>query len=557
MMLEIRNFRAVERADILLSGIALVAGKNAAGKSSVCMAAAAAFTGDMLPIGLGKSRAGAMVRAGADTATATVRVDGVEIKARWPSCERTTTGTPPEASAIAAGTQSVVDMDVRERATYLAALLKTDPTRDDLVNALADAGATTVSVMALWAAIEESGWNGAHKRAQECGSKLKGAWEQAAGDGERYGAAKAEDWMPPGWSAELSGLPVTALEEKLAADKKALETAIASGAAAQEKRAALAGRIAAAETLAGELVEREAVAKAARQAHEKAMQARQALPAAEETGSKLTCPHCQGAVMLVKGVLMAHGFGLSPAELAMRRHAIASADGVVANKRDHTYVADKQVAEARAAAETLAKAKAELDALPMRAGGPAGDVDALRERISQTERDLAAARKRVETQRIHGEIVANQKAVSILAPDGLRKAKLTRVLALFNTQRVDPLCRAASYKSVEIQPDLSVTMGGRAYGLLSSSEQWRVRAVLAVAAAQIDESDILILDGADILDAGGRNGLFRMLRAADIPALVGMTIGSRDQVPDLAAAKLGRSYWIENGKALEIQKEAA
>jgi hypothetical protein len=41
--------------------------------------------------------------------------------------------------------------------------------------------------------------------------------------------------------------------------------------------------------------------------------------------------------------------------------------------------------------------------------------------------------------------------------------------------------------------------------------------------------------------------LIDMLAHARIPALVCMTLSRRDLAPDLAAARLGRTYWIEGG----------
>jgi len=112
---------------------------------------------------------------------------------------------------------------------------------------------------------------------------------------------------------------------------------------------------------------------------------------------------------------------------------------------------------------------------------------------------------------------------------------------------------------VSIDRTAAIEYGGRPYGLLSSSEQYRVRAALAVAMAQLDGSELVILDGADILDAPSRSGLFGLLESVGIPALVTMTLARREQVPDLAAAELGRSYWLSAGvvEPLVAQEVAA
>jgi hypothetical protein len=92
--------------------------------------------------------------------------------------------------------------------------------------------------------------------------------------------------------------------------------------------------------------------------------------------------------------------------------------------------------------------------------------------------------------------------------------------------------------------------------LCSTSEQYRVRAVLQVAMADLDHSAMVVLDAADVLDGPTRSGLFALLVEASMPALVCMTLSRREQVPDLAAAELGASYWIEGGVAQPLHELA-
>ncbi len=105
---------------------------------------------------------------------------------------------------------------------------------------------------------------------------------------------------------------------------------------------------------------------------------------------------------------------------------------------------------------------------------------------------------------------------------------------------------------------MTITYRGRAT-LLSGGEIYRLRAALQVAFAKIDGSAMVILDGADILDNQGRQGLIRMLAAAKVPALIGMTYAGPKAVPDLSLAG-GATYWIDGGIArplAEMQKAAA
>ncbi|MFX5611511.1 hypothetical protein ABTD85_24050, partial [Acinetobacter baumannii] len=58
-----------------------------------------------------------------------------------------------------------------------------------------------------------------------------------------------------------------------------------------------------------------------------------------------------------------------------------------------------------------------------------------------------------------------------------------------------------------------ITAGGRAYGLLSESEQWRTDAMIAQAVAQVTGLRILMLDRFDVLDLPGRSDAINWLHS--------------------------------------------
>ena len=73
------------------------------------------------------------------------------------------------------------------------------------------------------------------------------------------------------------------------------------------------------------------------------------------------------------------------------------------------------------------------------------------------------------------------------------------------------------------------------------------------------DSDLVVIDAADVLDAPTRSGLFAMLRNSAKPAVVCVTQARREQVPDISRQGLGASYWLENGilEPLKAPIEAA
>ena len=74
-----------------------------------------------------------------------------------------------------------------------------------------------------------------------------------------------------------------------------------------------------------------------------------------------------------------------------------------------------------------------------------------------------------------------------------------------------------------------------------------MRAALQIAIAQLEKAGLVIIDGADILDKDGRARLMNLVVGLGIPAVVCMTLNRPDMAPDLAAAGVGATYWVEKG----------
>ena len=77
----------------------------------------------------------------------------------------------------------------------------------------------------------------------------------------------------------------------------------------------------------------------------------------------------------------------------------------------------------------------------------------------------------------------------------------------------------------------------------------RTEMILRIALAQLDNSNIILIDRADIFDNKSKSQLFKLLKLSGLRAVVAMTISSKDKAPDLKAGKLGTTYWVENGIA--------
>ena len=576
MRATITNYRGITQAELNISKICLIAGPNESGKTSISQALAAALTGDAVPImGVKKTEAGMLVRSGTANGSIDLVSAAGSTSVTWPSAKVKTEGSPPFASHFATGLQSIVNMDDKTRVKTLTEYLKATPTRADLDAQLASMGLAVTVIDQLWQLIETQGWDGAAAQIKEKGARLKGQWQQAIG--EQYGSKKADSWIPEGYDNELMGQSESTLSALVTDARDALESSIAADAVDDSKRAEH-------EALAALLPERQAdVEDAKARKVDPALQNQineangfikeisdkrdllnkelAALPKAEKIDN-LVCPKCKAELELQKGHLVEIVGAIDDKTLAERKADIdalqskitsvnesiskhmAAVSGIQSKIRDKEKANEQAVinalrllGESSLAAEELKK--------PV-TGGPSGiSVDDCRRTLAAAELRLKAFQQKHEADRLHVSIGHNAELLAKIAPEGIRGDVLVRALKSFN-DTLAPICKAASWRPVTLESDFMPCYGGTIYLLLSESAKFRVRTVLAMGMAALDGSQALIID-ADILDKDGRNGLFRAVKLAGLPAMVCMTMDQRDLVPKLGA--LGASYWLENAVA--------
>lgn len=557
MQAQIRNYRGCTAADIDIAKVVLLSGENAQGKSSTLAGIAAAATGLAIPQGFTKGNAARLIREGADEGFIALKSDAGRRSIAFPSAECTGAGKPPFASVYAAGLFSILDFDAKDRAKALIELLKAEPSRDDLPKAFIEAGIgsddDTTIIDQVWAKLEAVGWDGAHKAATDRGAKLKGAWEEVTG--KKYGSKVAEGWTPEGWLPEHGAENSEDLTTNLATARTALETAISNAAVDQAEHVRRAEGAARADEMQASLATAETELGLARTALEAAEKRLSSLP----TGAGyvgIPCPHCGEKVVTSRaasGATELHKAqpDISDADKKQQRLAIADAEGVVSRCKGEVGTKQAEVGRIKGAFEAALADVFWLRGNTMKDGAGA-DVPAARQAVADAEQLINLIAKRNRAASRHAEVAQNQIMIDLLAPQGLRQKKLADVIDAFNGSRLHPLCETAAWRPVSVEADLSVSYGGRPYALLSASEQWRVRAVVQIATAQLDGSELILLDAADILTSRGRNGLFQLLKDLGIPAVVAMSYSAPGKVPDLAAAGFGCSYWISEGTAAPL-----
>jgi hypothetical protein len=556
----VRDYRGVERADLEVAPIALVGGRNGSGKTSLAQAIGSVLCGDALPLaGISRNSAGVLIRAGRDAAAAIVQSASGTARVDWPSCTRRTENEPPEASAYAVGFKSIVAVPDRDRMVILSEYLHAAPTRDDLAQAIADEleASRPDIVEAVWDLIQtRGGWDAAHVVRRERGAELKGMWRQATG--QNYGSKIAAMYRPDLADEKRSTEQLVAEVETA---RRGFEEAVATAAVSGDAKKRLEELAAQAGNHGMALARAETIVKGAEELLQKALDARAACLPAVVGGGEIACPHCGAMVLVIRRNLVETVLEAAPTdridegELKKRRLAIAGADGDIARTRGELGTAQRQRADAEHELQGALGARTALETMPA-APQRGADLERARAALAAAEKRLTEVRTKRAADKVHASVADNEVLLGILAPEGLRARKLSRVLDAFNAGPLLRLTYSAGWGEVTISPDLEVLYRGRLYALLSASEQFRVRVVLQLAMAQLDGSAMVIVDGADILDAPGRQELFAMLSDAGLPALVTMTLPIRDRMPDLAAAGLGRSYWLAAGLIEPITQAA-
>lgn len=556
MELSIRNYRGVERADIEIAPIALVAARNGGGKTSTIQAMQAAVLRKAVMVPGGTIRdAGRFVRRGADGGSITLAGSSGSITIGYPKCKVGEDGTGPRIGEIAAGLVRISGLKPADRAAALAPFMpKAKPTKDDLAAAMRDAGYSAESVEKTWASIEARGWDALHKDAGEHGTKLKGKWE--ATTGETWGSEKAKTWRPAGWTDAIAATAPEDLARAVVLADDALLKALSAGAVGEHEAAGLREKVLAAEHV--DLTAREEAVTEAASALENAQAARRGLPAV--TDNPQPCPHCGRPVLVdqpYKGapvLKVAAIEAVDAATLKARRLAIADADGTVERLKGELTDAETALSQAR---RIIADGEAAAVKLETQAGAGAQNL------VDEARAALAAANEAVRIKKAGDEAagyfaawVKNAALIAAVGPDGLRKAAMARALGDLNAA-LQACSEPAGWGTVRIDEALDLWLGAEAFADLSESLQFRVDVTVQVALAAIEQAECVLIDRADMLDSRGRNGLFNMLVAAGLPALVAMTANKAALVPDLGGMEIGRTYWIENGVAEEVGGQAA
>lgn len=546
MKLSITNFRGITQTVINLGKITLIAGINGAGKSSIASALAALLAGAQLPSWCKKKDAIQLING--DSISGMIGIEGEDysVSIAYPAVNAKSIGNPPVMSEVAAGLASPLTMPDKDKAAYFARLLKTDPTLEDLTAALSDVSEKNVTM--LWNDIQTNGWDSTHKKVAEKGAELKGAWMHITG--EQYGTAKAGTWQPHGL---IPGADIETIKTKIAELQESRDAMIANNAATTAVKAAKTEQdMEEIEKLTGIVNQKPEFEKQIKvfrdtlidtEAEINGFHLKTVAPTKTETQP---CPACN-APLMIQGNKIIKGVAINKTEQDATQKEYDRVMAKVAELESLKKTTERSIFETEQAIKVCDLKAVELAVLKDKpdvseAEPEPVNTSAIDAEIADLQGKIDAVLMYQDALGYHEKIVKNKAIVEVLAPEGLRLTALKTGIASFNER----MTAINKFSPVEMTEELEFKYNGRDYRLLSGGEQYRVRALVQMACSELDGSQYMIFDGADILDKAGRNGLIKALAAGNIPALICMTIQDREQMPELGKIG-GVSYWVENG----------
>jgi len=538
MKLTIDFYRGIKHAELDINGISLIAGKNHQGKSSIAEALGSVLLGEPLPAYILKKDSTEIVNTNSGVGKIMLECEAGTSLIDYPICKLTSGGTIPKCSYEAAGMKSPVWISERERATYFSDLLKTNPMKSDLKKAVEKANMDDESFDELWKLVESLTWDGAYERCKGKGAELKGTWKHITG--EQYGVNKGEIWKPEGWILGLESKKLESLNKEIDALRKERDSAITTTALDESEKKRLRSYVDGLESAKLNVKDHQTVVDKLRSDYsiywnytpQKTIEKNQ------------ECPHCAKPVTIENGIIV-KGKKVTDAQIKAvedKYNAYIEKGNQLQNELDK---AKDSLTTAKYLLKECEDATEKWNKKPEKSKGR--DASIIDKDIEIIENQSIMLQSYLEARNVHNEILATAIIVTALAPEGLRKLNLSNGILKFN-KKIHELCKEAEFGVISVNSEtLNFTLNGRRYELLSQSEKYRIRVIVQLAISIYDNSDIIILDGVDILDGDGRSGILRALYEIKKTALICMTMNEKTQMRNMDDVG-GHSYWVEEGE---------
>jgi energy-coupling factor transporter ATP-binding protein EcfA2 len=599
------NFLGARAVDIALKKpVALIAGHNGAGKSSIRDAIALAFTADLGRISLKKDAAN-LISEGGDSCFVEIATDtgnyGVAITAAGKISDTMADKETPAALPYVLDAQRFARMADNDRRQFLFGLMGVKLDGPAIKKRLLAKGYDEKRVEQIMP-ILRAGFEAASNEASSKARDAKASWRTATG-GETWGKDKAGNWQPA--ALPLESEKASARYENAVAKRNEVDAELAT--AQQELGAARAEQKRQHEAEAQRL---ELHAKASNierftkklkfDLTELAAWEQKVADCKANAGVAQPNPKEPGEYLLRGLAVVTDDFlTLSmdfpdvdwPSEL-INRAAVHLAEykklhgwphsksglpdqDAIAKLPEYEKALDlvrssvendrRDLATAEQAAATLKnldglKATADVDGLATKVteltevrNNWQADADKYRD-VAEKHTSRTALVEQVA--KLHADVMAWTDIADSLAPNGIPAELLKDALGPIN-EHLRVSAANAEWEPAQINADMSITYGLRDYPLISESEKWRADAMIAEAVSHLSGMKLLVLDRFDVLDMKGREDLLYWLdgMAQDGDINSALIFGTLKSLPAINFETI-EAHWIDNGTAGQM-KEAA
>ena len=573
--------------------VTLVCGPNGSGKSSVRDALDLALTGALHRVAL-KKDAGALVTDGAQKARISVAgqdlaVDvGISAAGKLARSGASLEAMPDLLPYVLDGQRFARGLMADGRRQFLFGLMGVEVNGAAVAKRLEARGCDAARVFHVLPSLR-SGFEAACSEAKGRATMARGAWKAVTG--EAYGSNKAADWLAPVPGQAVDGEPTDpALLKACDVALESWQRSMGAATAERERRAGLQRRLpdlqATADLLPRRLTKlaadeeelgdvqgqlqraREAAGAVPRERvgliHDLAAAVAYLLPLAQTPMDREPPQAERDAETALVAYEREHGrvgeaYSGDPearAKLPALQQAAALCERTVTNSRRDVDAAQRAAAEVSTITADLAQpmadtseAEAQIAKLKTERASIVARIDAA---ASAKRAKEAALRKTTEAAGHHADVQAWEQIAEALAPGGIPAELLSEALGPLNDALAGH-AESAQWPRVAVEADMTVTADGRAYAMLSESEQWRADAMLAAAIAQLSDVRLLVLDRFDVLDQQGRSdALYWLDDMAQAGAIdTALVSGTLARLPT-GLPESTRAVWIEGGCASAV-----
>lgn len=602
------NFIGARAVDIeLRKPVAMITGKNGAGKSSIRDAIALAFTADLCRVSL-KKEAATLISEGGESCFVEITTGtdtyGVAITVAGKISDTMAGKETPAALPYVLDAQRFSHLNDNERRAFLFGLMGVKLDGPAIKERLTKRGCQEAKVDQIMP-ILRTGFDAASKEAANRARDAKAGWKTTTG-GETWGKDKAAKWQPAplpegNESVEIELANARQRLETLSSNLNSANQALGGFAASSEKVRQAENKRANLQAIHGNLAratEKLNFDMADMAAWEQKVADCKAKAGVDQPNTKAPGEYLLRGLAMVTGEFLRLSADYPdvewPSDL-LNRAAIHHAEYVKLHGEpvsddatpDQEAIAKlpeyenalklmkRSVENSRAAVESARIAGEQLKALDdLRDMHEPGAEMAAKSKVDDLTHQRKAAQAEVERlvelsgkaarradliQRaaaLHAEVLSWADIADALKPDGIPGELLTEALDPIN-EHLRLSAANAEWEPAQINADMSITYGPRDYALISESEKWRADAMIAEAVSYISGLKLLVLDRFDVLDMKGREDLLYWLdgMSEDGDIDTALIFGTLKSLPAQLLPSI-EGFWMENGTAGQI-KEAA